>query len=68
MSWNIGENRNLVLELKSKLGLYLVVLTAPKTSPGKYTLTLVKMQQLPQIEELDSRNDISCPKNDNIQC
>ena len=33
MSWNIGGNRNLFLKLKSKLGLYHVVLTTPKTSP-----------------------------------
>ena len=44
MSWNIGENRNLFLKFKSKLGLYHVVLTAPKTSPEKITLTLVEIQ------------------------
>ena len=44
MSWNIGENRNLFLKLKSKLGLYHVVLTTPETSPEKITLTLVEMQ------------------------
>ena len=49
MSWNIGENRNLFLKLKSKLGLYHVVLTTPKTSPEKNTLPLVEMQQLPEI-------------------
>ena len=62
MSWNIGENRNLFLKLKSKLGLYHVVLTTPKTSPEKITLTLVEMQQLPEIEKVDSKNEISCPK------
>ena len=62
MSWNIGENRNLFLKLKSKLGLYHVVLTTPKTSPEKITLTLVEMQQLPEIEEMDSKNEISCLK------
>ena len=62
MSWNIGENRNLFLKLKSKLGLYHVVLTTPKTSPEKITLTLVEMQQLPEIEEVDSKNEISCLK------
>ena len=35
MSWNMGENRNLFLKLKSKLGLYHIVLTTPKTSPEK---------------------------------
>ena len=51
MSWNIGDNRNLFLKLKSKLGLHHVVLTTPKTSPEKVTLTVVKMQQLPDIEK-----------------
>ena len=41
MSWNIGENRNLFFKLESKLGLYHVVLTSPKTSPEKLTLTVV---------------------------
>ena len=36
MSWNIGENRNLLLKLKWKLGLSHVVLTTPNTSPKKY--------------------------------
>ena len=59
MSWNIGENRNLFLKLKSKLGLYHVVLTTPKTSREKITLTLVEMQQLPEIEKKDSKKEIS---------
>ena len=58
MSWNIGKNRNLFLELKSKLGLYHVVLTTSKTCPEKITLTLVEMQQLPEIEKVDSRKEI----------
>ena len=62
MRWNIGENRNLFLKLKSNLGLYHVVLTTPKTSPKKITLTLVKMQQLPEIEKVVSKNEISCLK------
>ena len=62
MSWNIGENRNLFLKLKSKLGLYHVLLTTPKTSPEKIILTLVEMQQLPEIEKVDSKNEISCLK------
>ena len=60
MSWNIGENRNIFLKLKSKLGLYHVVLTTTKSSPEKTTLTLVEMQQLPEIEIMDSKNEISC--------
>ena len=59
MSWNIGDNRNLFLKLKSKLGLYHVVLTTPKTSPEKLTLTVVEMQQLPDIEKTDSKEELS---------
>ena len=62
MSWNIGDNRNLFLKLKSNLGLYHVVLTTPKTSPQKLTLTVVEMQQLPDIEKTDSKEEISRPK------
>ena len=35
MSWNVGENKNLFLKLKSKMGFYHVVLTTPKTSHEK---------------------------------
>ena len=62
MSWNIAENRNLFLKLKSNLGLYHVVLTTPETSPEKITLTLVEKQWLPEIEKVDSKNEISCLK------
>ena len=62
MIWNIAENRNLFIQLKSKLGLYHVVLTTPKTSPEKITLTMVEMQQLPEIEKVDFRNENSCLK------
>ena len=55
MSWNIGKNRNLFLKLKPKLGLYHVVLTTPK----KLTLTVVEMQQLPDIEKTYSKEEIS---------
>ena len=58
MSWSIGENRNLFLNLESNFGLHHVVLTTPKTSPEKNTLTLVEMQQLPEIEKMDSKNKI----------
>ena len=59
MSWNIGDNRNLFLKLKSKLGIYHVVLTTPKASPEKLTLTVVEMQQLPDIEKTDSKEELS---------
>ena len=62
MNWNIGENRNLYLKLKSKLGLHHFVLTTAKTSPGKITLTIIEMQQLPESEKMDSKNGISCRK------
>ena len=62
LSWNIGDNRNFFLKLKSKLGLYHVVLTTPKTSPEKITLTVVEMQQLPDLEKTDSKEEISCLK------
>ena len=62
MSWNIGENRNVFLKLKSKFGLYHVELTTPKSSPEKNSLTSVEMQQLPEIEKVDTMNEISCLK------
>ena len=63
MSWNIGDNRNLFLELKTKLGQYLVELRSKhKDSPEKITLTLVETQQLPDIEKVDSKYEISCLK------
>ena len=61
MSWNIGDNRNLFLKLKIKLGLYHVELRS-KDSPEKITLTLVEIQQLPVIEKADSKDEISCLK------
>ena len=61
MSWNIGDNRNLFLKLKTKLGLYHVELKS-KDSPEKITLTLVETQQLPDIEKADSKHEISCLK------
>ena len=59
MRWNIGDNRNLFLKLKTKLGLYLVEVRS-KDSPKKVTLTLVETQQLRDIEEGDSRDETSC--------
>ena len=61
MSWNVGTNINLFLKVKSKLGLY-HVLTTPKTSPEKLTLTVVEMQQLADIEKTDSKEEIFCLK------
>ena len=62
MSWKIGENRNLFLKLRSKLGLYHVVLSTHETSPENIIFTLVEMQQLPEIEKVHSKKEISCLK------
>ena len=61
MSWNTGDNRNLFLKLKTKLGLYHVELKS-KDSPRKITLTLVEKQQWQDIEKVDSRDEISSLK------
>ena len=59
MTWNIGDNRNLFLKLKRKLGLYLVELRSkPNDSPEKITLSLVETQQLADIEKVDSKDEI----------
>ena len=49
------------LELKTKLGLYHVEFRS-KESPEKITLTLVEIQQLPDFEKADSKDEISCLK------
>ena len=36
MSWNIGDNRNLFLKLKTKLGLYHVELSSKDTPEKNY--------------------------------
>ena len=59
MNRNIGDNRNLFLKLKTKLGLYHVELRS-KDSPEKFTLTLVENRQLPDIEKADPEDEISC--------
>ena len=61
MSWINEDNKNLFLKLKSKLGLALVVLTTPKSSSETHTLTVVEMQQLPDLEKTDSTEEISHP-------
>ena len=61
MSWILGVNRNLFLKLKAKLGMYHVELKS-KDSPEKSTLTLVETQQMPDIEKVDLKNEISCLK------
>ena len=61
MGWNIGDDRNLFLKLKTKLGLYHVELKS-KDSPEKITLTLVETQPLPDFGKVDSKDEISCLK------
>ena len=60
MSWNIGDNRNVFLKLRTKLGLYHVLLTSSEQTPKKVNLTIVEMQQLPEVGKFDSENEISC--------
>ena len=62
MIWNVGEKKNLFPKLKSKLGLYHVVLTTLRTSLEKIMLNLVEIQQLPEIEKMDSMKELFCPK------
>ena len=53
MSWNIADNKNLSLKLKTKLGLYQVELRSKlKDSPKKFTLTLVKLNSCQRLKEL----------------
>ena len=59
MSWNIGDDANPFLKLKSKLGFYHVVLTTPKSSPETLTISVVEMQQLPDSETNNSKEEIS---------
>ena len=62
MSWNIGDDRNLLLKLQSKLGLYQVVVSKSRKSTEKIALTPVEMQQLPDIEKIDSKDGTFCVK------
>ena len=51
---NFGDNKNLFLELKSTLGLYVVVHTSSKFFREKLTLTVVEVQHVPELEKNDS--------------
>ena len=62
MNWNFGDKRNLFLNLESKLGIHHVVLKTPKSSPGKHTLTVVEMQQMPDIKKSEFKENFSCLK------
>ena len=58
LSWITGDTRNLLLELKSKLGHNHAVLSTPKTSPGKNTLTVAEQELLAHIEKTDSPEEL----------
>ena len=63
MSWNIGDNRNFFLKLKTKMRLcHIELRSKSKDSPEKITLNLVETQQLPEIEKVHSKAEISCLK------
>ena len=58
MIWNPGDNRNLFLKLKTKLGLYHDEFRKPKDYPKKITIPiLVENQQMPDVQKLDSKED-----------
>ena len=61
MSWYIGDNRNLFLKLKTRLGPYRVELKS-EDSPEKVALTLVETEQLPDVQKADSEDEISSLK------
>ena len=44
------------------LGLHHFVLTTPKTSCERLTLTVAEMQQLPDIDKTDSKEELCCLK------
>ena len=44
------------------MGFYHVVLSTPENSPKKLALTVVEMQQLQDIENADSKEEICCLK------
>ena len=62
MSWNIEDNRIVFLKLRTKLGLSHVLLTSSEQTPKKVSLTVVEMQQLPEVGQFDSEKEISCPR------
>ena len=63
MRWNIGDKINLFVKLKTKWGLnHFELRIEPKDSLNKVKLTVVETQQLPDIEKVDSKDEISCLK------
>ena len=62
MRCNIGEFRNLFLNLKPELGLHQVAHTTPRIILEKFKLADIEMQLLPLIEKTDSEEEISSLK------
>ena len=60
MSWIIGDDEDLFIKMKAKLGFYHVGLTTSKASPKNFTFIVVQKQQLPNIEFTDSTEESSC--------
>ena len=51
-----------ISQIEIKIGTLSCCTNNTQTSPEKNILTLVEMQQLPEIEKVDSKNEISCLK------
>ena len=51
--------KNLILNMKSNLGLSFVVLSYPRTSPAKFTLLVVEVQQSPNAKRTDTKAEVS---------
>ena len=60
LSLNIGDNRNVFLKLVTTLGLYHVLLASSEQAPKKVSLTIVEMQQSPEVGKFESENEICC--------
>ena len=58
ISRNIADNRNFLLNLRTKLGLYHVLLTSSEQTPRKVNSTIVEMHYLPEVWKFDSENKI----------
>ena len=61
MNWNIGDNRNFFVKLKTKLGLYHIELRKPKFSPKKYANS-DRNSTIARYSKVDSKDEISCIK------
>ena len=62
MIWNNTDIRSLFLKLRSKLGIYQVVIAKPRKSPAEIRLLRQIMQRSPDNEKTDSKDEIFCLK------